>query len=225
MMASVASMIAASNRRRCSPSSTRNHPDAVPDVRVARETPPLRLRRLAAIIGVTVGVTVGYRETKRIRRDRRALRQMHGRGRSVRLTVVDRQRARRRLDFRAKAVGGRRQNHVLDRASEPQVHLANVGVHRPEIAGQIGVDLDRVGFDGEQPWLSVVRVGRQNGGRDQRQRRPAHRRIIPEPPRRVGVAFGQRAARRVGRAQFPPTNATNAHRRRRSRHAGSKYRS
>ena len=81
------------------------------------------------------------------------------------------------------------------------MHLAQIGVHRPEVAREIGEDLDRVGADGEQPGLRVVRVGGENAGGDQRQRRAADRRIVPQPPRRVGVPFGQWAAGRVDRAQ------------------------
>ena len=53
----------------------------------------------------------------------------------------------------------------------PKMHFAQIGVHRAEIAREIGVDLDRVGADVEQPRLRIVRVGGERCGGDQRQRR------------------------------------------------------
>ena len=81
------------------------------------------------------------------------------------------------------------------------MHLADVSVHRAEIARRVGEDLDRVVADREQPRLGVVWIGGDHAGGDQRQRRVADRGIVPQRPRRIGVALGQGAAGGIGGAQ------------------------
>jgi hypothetical protein len=59
------------------------------------------------------------------------------------------------------------------------MQLADAGVHRAEISRRVGIDLDGVVADGEQPRLRIVRIGGDHAGGDQRQRRVADRRVVP----------------------------------------------
>ena len=71
------------------------------------------------------------------------------------------------------------------------MHLAHIGVHRAEIAREVGENVDRFAADLKEPRLGVMRIGGQNAGRDQSERRAAEARVIPEAPGRVGVALRQ----------------------------------
>jgi len=50
------------------------------------------------------------------------------------------------------------------------VHLAPKRVHGAEMAVHVGVHIDTAGIDAKLPRLRVVRIGRQNGGMNDRGR-------------------------------------------------------
>ena len=87
----------------------------------------------------------------------------------------ERRAARRRLDGepRGHRRGGDRQ--VLDRRAEAEMHLAAKGIERPEVAPPVGEHLDSACADHEEPWLGVVRIGREEAARTGRRGLPRGR--------------------------------------------------
>ena len=109
------------------------------------------------------------------------------------------QRPGGRLDTHCVAVRRPGQRHVLDGAAEAEVHLTQVRVHRSEIAGGVGIDLDRVVGDAKEPRLGVVRVRREHRGGDERERSPFSGSGRPKSSRartRLRSASGQAAPAR-----------------------------
>ena len=164
MMAWVASTTAASNARRSSPSSNRMTPPLIV-ASPAQEFPPVRRYRLAPLVSVAIGVPQRDRAVETIRRARGPLFQADRGGRNGTASLGEvRERALDRRDLGVIAVRSRGDQHVLDCAAKTQMHLAHKGVHRAEIAREIGEHLDCIAADPKQPRLRVMRIGRQNRG-------------------------------------------------------------
>ncbi len=107
----------------------------------------------------------------------------------------DRLRARRRGRARERppaerhrrlvAVGAGGARHVLDRAAEADVQLAQVGIEGAQVPGGIGEERHPCGTHLEEPRLRVVGVGGEDAGPHQRQR-PLGRVAAPGGPGLVG---------------------------------------
>src|SRR3989442_402650 len=92
------------------------------------------------------------------------------------------------------AAGAGGEEQVLERAAEPDVHLAVIGVDGADVARRIGEEIDPRGAHPEQPRLAVVGIGREDGRPDQRERSLA-RVAPPATPRLV--------RRPLARAPYP----------------------
>ena len=114
-----------------------------------------------------------------------------------------RERALDRRDLGVIAVRSRGDQHVLDCAAKTQMHLAHKGVHRAEIAREIGEHLDCIVADPKQPRLRVMRIGRQNRGRNEGERGASEARVVPQTPWRIGIALRQDLTLGIRRSQAP----------------------
>jgi hypothetical protein len=115
---------------------------------LAQELEPVRRYRLAPLVGVAIGVPQRDRAVETVGRARGPLFQAdRGRRNGTASLGKVRERALDRHDFGVIAVRSRGDQHVLDRAAKAQMHLAHKGVHRAEIAREVGEHLDCVVAD------------------------------------------------------------------------------
>jgi hypothetical protein len=87
---------------------------------------------------------------------------------------------------------GRRrgEQQVLERAAEPDVHLAQERIDGADVARAVGMDIDPARPHREAPRLRVVRVGREDGRAQQPVRRPGGT-VVPVSPCVVGGPFAR----------------------------------
>ena len=84
-------------------------------------------------------------------------------------------------DISCVTVVGRRNQQVLERASDPHDQFAQARVDRADVAPRVRIDVYRVVRDVEHPWLGIVRVGGENRRMNEVQQ-PCWRSGVPVPP-------------------------------------------
>lgn len=94
------------------------------------------------------------------------------------------------------------QDGVLEGAAEPDMHLAAKRVDGADVAVRVGKQVDTSVAHPEKPGLTVVRVGVEDGGLNQRQR-PVGPLAAPMLPRFIGCAPASAEDAPVGSAVDP----------------------
>ena len=128
----------------------------------------------------------GSRDRAGRARRRRSVSQPQRRAARTARARSGRSTSRRRLRYAPQSRWRGRRAHVLDGATEPEMHLAQVRVHRAEIARCVGVDLDRV----------VARRANSQGWYRAGWRRARRRRRAPAACPRIAGSFQASTARR-----------------------------